>query len=411
MKIASAGILRCLLPVFLITFAGMPLFSQLTSQAKSPISISQKEQYPEAGTTHRPIPTQTPAGQTGNLPQNVVSFTIREGETTSNTLLLGNECQSPHQYDVKSDKQFFKFEGQTNSVVIQPGVLKDFAVTIDAGNLKQGVSRAMVSVECPDCQNEPNCGPIKKVVTVEVTVTGQSPQGNQVDKEAQELSVNGPQFPATINLSDLKFKAFVRGNWPLFLDYELERPGHVILIITVKKKLPFIYMFPETSVGRHEKTITLPAYLGNNPAVATYSIRAVSDRAFGLVPLVVHAFAAGDAVGSSGLDRVSFEPRTVSIVGGQPAGNATYSFRAVQPFNGGANADIRRINGSSAISVSAQPYNRRIERGETITGVWDCKRGGIPSRGRHKLFVRAWFTVQNGGSPAFVFSPSLVDVQ
>jgi hypothetical protein len=430
MKIAFARIPRCLLLVLSIIFAAIPLLSQLTSQAKSPIPSSKKELHQVSAASQKPVPTQTPAGQ-GDAPlQGAMQYQVEEGTSTPVTFKLNNYCQLPHQFRVKSDKKFYKFEGQTDSGVIQPGLFKDFTVRIDARNLKQGVSRAMVSVECLDCKNEPTCGPIKRVFAVEVTVTGQSSQttqgntqntttsptgasqGTQGDKEVQELSVNGPQFSATLNLSDLKFKAFVMGNGPLFLDYELERPGHVILLITVKKKLPYIYMFPETSVGRHEKLIKLPAYLGNGPLVATYSIKAVSERLFGLVPLIIHAFAVGEeAVGSSGLDRVNFEPRNVNVVRGVPERNATYSFRAIRPFSGGADADIRRISGSSATSVSVQHYSRRIERDETITGVWDCKRDRTPSVGRHKLLVKAWFTVQDGGASSFVFSPSLVNVQ
>ena len=430
MKIASARIPRCFLLVFSIIFAGMPPPSQLTSQAKSPIPASKKELNPGSDAAQKPVPTQTPAGQGGAPPQGAMQYQVEEGTSTPVTFKLNNDCQLPHQFRVKSDKKFYKFEGQTDSGVIQAGLFKDFTVRIDAKNLKQGVFRAMVSVECLDCKNEPACGPVKKVFAVEVTVTKQSSQttqgntqnttssptgfsaGTQGDKEVQELSINGPQFPATLNLRDLKFKAFVMGNGPLFLDYELEQPGHVILLITVKRKLPYIYMFPETSVGRHEKLIKLPGYLGDGPLVATYSIKAVSERMFGLVPLVIHAFAVGEeAVGSSGLDRVSFEPRNVNVVRGVPDRNATYSFRAIRPFSGGADADIRRISGSSATSVSVQHYSRRIERDETITGVWDCKRDRTPSVGRHKLLVKAWFTVQDRGASSFVFSPSLVNVQ
>ena len=430
MKIASARIPRCLLLVLSIIFAGMPPPSQLTSQAKSPIPTSKKELNPGSDAAQKPVPTQTPAGQGGAPPQGAMQYQVEEGTSTPVTFKLNNDCQLPHQFRVKSDKKFYKFEGQTDSGVIQPGLFRDFTVRIDARNLKQGVSRAMVSVECLDCKNEPACGPIKKVFAVEVTVTKQTSQtsqgnpqntsssptgpsqGTQGDKEVQELSSNGPQFPATINLGDLKFKAFAIGDEQLFLKYELLEIGQVILLITVKRKLPFVYLFPETSVGQHEKLIKLPAYLGKGRLVATYSIKVVSKRIFGALPLVIYDFAVGErAVGSSGLDRVIFEPRNVNVVRGRPDRNATYSFRAIRPFSGGANADIRRINGSSAVMVSAQPYIRRIERDETISGEWDCRRGGMPSLGKHKLFVKAWFTVQDGGAFAFGFSPSLVDVR
>ena len=417
MKIASVGIPRCLLLVFSIIFAGMALPSQLSSQAKSPIPSSKKELNLGSGAIQRPAPTQTPAGQVGKPPQGVVSFTIEAGETKSFPLTLEHRCPTPKLLRIKSSKSFLQFEVPTDSVLFNTGSNK-FSVRIDGTGLKEGVHRVEVSVECLNCKEEPKCPQIANKFIVELTVTKQSSpaggpyQGAQGDKEVQELSQNGPQFPATLNLSNLKFKAFAMGNAPLFLDYELEQPGHVILTIIVKRKLPFVYIFPETSVGRYEKLIKLPAYLGNGPLVATYSIKAVSERMFGLVPLVIHAFAVGEeAVGSSGLDRVSFEPRNVNVVRGQPNRNATYSFRAIRPFSGGANADIRRIDGSSAVMVSAQPYKRRIEQYETITGMWDCKKAGKPSRGKHKLFVKAWFTVQNGGASAFVFSPSLVNVQ
>jgi hypothetical protein len=412
MKIASARIPRCLLPVFSIIFAGLLLPAQLSSQAKSPIPSSKKELNLGSGAIQRLASTQAPAGQVGE--PKVVSFTIKERETKSYPLMLEHNCATPKHLRIKSGKSFLQFEVPTDSVFFKTGP-NNFSVRIDATRLKEGVHRVEVSVECLDCKEEPKCPQIAKKFTVEITVTNQSSQTTQVpqgDKEAQELSLNGPQFPTKLNLRNLTFKAFVRGDWPLFLDYELEQPGHVILTIIVKRKLPFVYIFPETRAGRHEKLIKLPAYLGNGPSVAAYSIKAVSERGSGQVPLVIHAFAVGEeAVGSSGLDRVSFEPRNVNVVRGQPVTNATYSFRAVRPFSGGANADIRRISGSSAVMVSAQPYTRRIERDETISGQWDCKKAGKPSRGKHKLFVKAWFTVQNGGASAFVFSPSLVDVQ
>jgi hypothetical protein len=414
MKTVSARIAQCFLLVFSIIFAGMTLPTQLTSQAKSPIPASKKELNLEACASQGPASTQNQAGQVGkSQQQDVVPFTIQEGETNSYPLSLEHNCATPKLLRIKSGRKFLQFEGPTDAVLFQPGS-NNFSVRIDATVLKAGVHSVEVGVECLNCKEEPKCPQVANKFKVEITVTKQFSQTNQViqgDKEVQELSTNGPQFPATLNLSDLKFKAFVKKG-PLFFQFELTQTSRVILIITVKRKLPFVYIFPETSVGLHEELIQLPAYLGDNPSVASYSIKAVSERMFGLAPLIIHAFAVGEeAVGSSGIDRVSFEPRNVNVVRGLPERNATYSFRAIRPFSGGATADIRRINGSSAVMVSAQLYNRRIERDETISGEWDCKRGGTPSLGKHKLFVKAWFTIQNGGAFALVFSPSLVNIQ
>jgi len=213
------------------------------------------------------------------------------------------------------------------------------------------------------------------------------------------ISKKGPIFQAKFNLSDFKFKAFVKGG-PLFFDYELEQPGHVTLTIKVKKAKPFVYEFRGTSAGRHEETITLPSHLGGKPLVASYSIKAVSDKTTGagLVPLDVHAMAVGEAVGSSGITEVNFQPRDVQMIQGRPAANATYSFRAIRPFSGGLAADVMLVVGGMSETVSTQSYRRQIARGELVEGVWDCKKGRMPSLGRHRLSVRAWYTLQTGGS-------------
>lgn len=218
--------------------------------------------------------------------------------------------------------------------------------------------------------------------------------------DAKKISKKGPIFPAEFNLSDFKFKAFVTGGWPLFFDYELERPGRVTLTIKVKKSKPFVYEFRGTSAGRHAETITLPPHLGGKPVVASYSFKAVGDNTpdAALVPLDVHALAVGEAVGSSGIAEINFHPPDVQIIQGRPATAAAYSFRALRPFSGGMQADFRRVLGSKTRSVGKQSHRRPIARGEKVEGVWDCRKGGSPSLGRHRLFVRAWYTLQSSGS-------------
>lgn len=229
---------------------------------------------------------------------------------------------------------------------------------------------------------------------------------------AQKLSVGGPSLAATLNLSNFTFNAFAQGGWPLFVDYELEEPGHVWLTIKVGKAAPFTYEFKGRSAGRHEETITLPPHLASKTAVASYSIRVVSDNTPNArsVAYTLNALAVGKAVGSSGLTQVLFRPREVRVAGGQPAASASYSFRAIRAFSGGARADIRLMSGGLSRRVGSISFARTIAAGETVSGAWNCKKGGRPSLGRHKLFVKAWFTLRDSGSWAIAQSQESVMV-
>jgi hypothetical protein len=235
------------------------------------------------------------------------------------------------------------------------------------------------------------------------------PSGQVSRSEAKKLSRGGPNIAATFNPSDFTFDAFVQGGWPLFFDYEIEQPGHVWLTIKVKKAGSFTYEF-KAGAGRHGELITLPLHLASETAVAAYSIKAVSDDTHGttLIPLTLYALAVGRAVGSSGLAQLLFSPREVRIIGGRPAADASYSFSAIRRFSGGARADIRLVSGGLSKRVGGKSFERAIAPGETVSGAWDCKKGGKPSLGRHKLFVKAWFTLQDSGSWAFAQSQESV---
>lgn len=218
-----------------------------------------------------------------------------------------------------------------------------------------------------------------------------------------------PAIAATFNPSDFTFDALVQSNWPLFFDYEIEQPGQVTLIIKVKNGGSVTYVF-KRSAGRHDELIMLPPNLASEIAVASYSIKAVSDDTPGAIPISINinALAVGMAVGSSGLTQLLFSPREVRTIGGRPATHASYSFRAIRRFSGGARADIRLVSGGVSKRVGGKSFERAIAPGETVSGAWDCKRGGKPSLGRHKLFVKAWFTLQDSGSWAIAQSQESV---
>lgn len=233
--------------------------------------------------------------------------------------------------------------------------------------------------------------------------------GRASHSEAKKLSKEGPNIAATFNPSDFIFDAYVHGGWPLFFDYELEQPGRVRLTIKVKDGGSFTYEF-KGSAGRHGELITLPSHLASETAVASYFIKAVSDDSPGaaLIPFELHALAVGKAVGSSGLTQLLFSPREVRIIRGRPAASASYSFSAIRRFSGGARADIRLMSGGLSKRVGGKSFERSIAPGETVSGAWNCKKDGKPSLGRHKLFVKAWFTLQDSGSWALAQSQESV---
>lgn len=397
MKTTSVRISACIMLVLSMIFVGISLPPQLSSQANSPQADWQ--------------------------------FTVEEGKSIRASLPLNNPCSSPHLFRIKSKENFLQFEEPTESVLLEPGPPKSLVARINATELKPEVHNAKLNVECLDCNQDPKCGQLRKEFVVEVTVTKSASQTSQNtnqtaapnttipqgDQEARELNAEGPKIPQSFDQSNFKFTAFVPpGDSPLFLDYELEQPGYVILAIIEKKKrfiLPFFYEFRGTSVGRHEELIRLPAYLGggSSPSVATYTIRALSEQTLRPIVVIIHGLSVGEqAVGSSGLDRLRFEPRDIQVIGDRPATNANYSFRAVRPFNGGAKAYVRLLNGRSSVEVSSQAFTRNIGPGEVISDVWDCKKDGRPSLGKHMLFVKAWFTIQEGGAFAFASSSQVL---
>lgn len=219
----------------------------------------------------------------------------------------------------------------------------------------------------------------------------------------KKFDKEGPRLAATFNPSDFTIEAVVQHSWPVFFDYEIEQPGQVWLTIEVKQVGSITYKF-KRSAGQHTELIKLPSDFTKKPAIAAYSIKAISDDTQSAIPLNVNALAVGLAVGSSGLTQLHFSPREVRVAGGRPATRASYSFSAIRRFSGGARADIRLMSGGFSTRVGSKSFERVIAPGETISSAWNCKKGGKLSLGRHKLFVKAWFTLQDSGSWALAQS-------
>jgi hypothetical protein len=230
--------------------------------------------------------------------------------------------------------------------------------------------------------------------------------GPSVNKLWQE----GPQLPSSFNFSRLTLHCFVRGNWPLFIAYELERPGRVTLAIKADGADTFTHRLDGTP-GEHEELITLPASFGDQPKVAAYQIEAVTDdpRKPRPVPFRLYTLGVGDqAVGSAGIDQLIFQPGQVRA--NQPA---SYGFHSLFNFNRATADFMRQERGKDgeihAKLVSRQKFERGIPANGRIDRQWDCKEGKKPSLGVHQLLVRGWRSV--GGDWVTAWSKQVVRVE
>jgi hypothetical protein len=265
----------------------------------------------------------------------------------------------------------------------------------------------------------------------------------------EKLSSEGPLFPDTFDLNNIKFQAFLKSGWTLDFVYELTQPATIVVTVELRGYLPQVHEFKGMHPGRHEESVPLPDVPGGLQA-ATYSIKAVTvePAAPDTIPFTLISMTAGEARAASlpslkrptlppafppalrgaaftnaafsplsapyragvplGLEAITFAPRDIRLQGGRPCANAAYSFRTTLAFNGGAAADVQLTNGGRSTLVTRQSFRRRLEPGETVNGNWDCTKAGSPSVGRHVLFVRAWFTVQGGGKWSFKNSGPVV---
>ena len=236
-------------------------------------------------------------------------------------------------------------------------------------------------------------------------------RGDSVDKT---LDKKGPQFPARFDMSSFQVQAFVRGDWPFVVAYELAEPAAVTLSITADKGSTTFTQQLDGSPGVHEVVIPhLPASFGDKAHWATYSLTAASvgPGARQPVPLQLLGLGAGyNAVGSVGIDQVNFQPGRVNAT--SQSQQADYSFHSLFDFNK-VNVEFRRITRGPqrqiiAERVSSVDFKNGINRDAQLGGQWDCRGGKRVSVGLHQLHIRAWRGLNNGGDWVAAVSPQSV---
>jgi hypothetical protein len=101
--------------------------------------------------------------------------TLDEGKTTPATLTLNSNCPNAQSFRIESKIKYVKFEGQTESIQVQPGGQIILRAKFDSTGLKKGVYQDKFDVKCITCQKTtPKCTQDRDTVTVELTVTKSS---------------------------------------------------------------------------------------------------------------------------------------------------------------------------------------------------------------------------------------------
>lgn len=228
----------------------------------------------------------------------------------------------------------------------------------------------------------------------------------------KNLNERGPQFQPVYSMSAFAVQGFVRGNWPMLLDYELEPASFALLTVVAERVEPFYYRLDGTKIGRHLDIIRLPERFGGRVQVGLFFVRAMKDHLGEVEPAHLHVYGigAGDrAVGSVAIDQLSFTPATIRS--GQA--KATYSFHARNDFPK-TEAEFHRVGLYKGQIVATRVGSHRIgavRRGASKSSEWDGKNEkGKPSPGQHIFQVRAWWKADDGGDWVAAWSEDLVAV-
>jgi hypothetical protein len=238
--------------------------------------------------------------------------------------------------------------------------------------------------------------------------------GGAAEAQAALLDRSGPQMPSFFSMSAFSVMGFVKGSWPVVFDYLLEQDSLLIVVVAPEGREPLIYRL-DGKKGHWQSRLTIPAQVGENSLVAQYAIHALDETVgqIGASHLHVHGIAAGPkAVGSIGIDQVTFAPAAIHPALGE---KAHYTFHSIRDFKH-IDIDFVRIGVTKDRQIIAGRVDSKsmggISRDEQKEGEWDGKdrvdskslQGYPPQlqewlsapKGQHLVQVRAWWGVKDG---------------
>ena len=221
------------------------------------------------------------------------------------------------------------------------------------------------------------------------------------DELTSRLLRDGPHLADQFNMSAFAVRGFVRGGWPLLIDFEQRTPGTTRLSISARD-LPeiFTYELSEACPPPRRCLIRMrlpPELFGNELRPAVIAATATDDPGKQTLPtFTVYALGAGPrAVGSVAIDQVAFGPPTVHIASQE---TARYKFFSHSDFSN-TSVEFWKVENGGDGSIHYFVDDDAIDGGvrkDKWVGMseprqWDgLKKDQQVSPGRHKLQVRAW---------------------
>ena len=131
---------------------------------------------------------------------------------------------------------------------------------------------------------------------------------------AEQLTQSGPQFPQRFSMSCAPVQAFVRGGWPVVIDYQPDSGSEVVLEVhSVGSGEPFILRLSR-GPRRQIMTADIPDAFGQTPQVALFLVRARKEGSN--IPGGMQLFGLGagpKAIGSVAIEQVEFSPDSMRV--------------------------------------------------------------------------------------------------
>jgi hypothetical protein len=198
------------------------------------------------------------------------------------------------------------------------------------------------------------------------------------------------------------------------------------VVIAPEGQEPIIYRL-NGKAGHWQNRMLIPVRVGTDSVVAEYTLRSLDEGVgqLGSAHLHVHGVAAGPkAVGSIGIDKVSFFPAKIHPAHGE---QAHYMFHSISDFKNVEVNFVRVANDHGQI-IAARVGKKSagsIAKNEARKGDWDGKGDGGNSaqpyppelqqwlkspNGQHLVQVRAWYG-EKDGDWATALSEDLVTVE
>lgn len=245
------------------------------------------------------------------------------------------------------------------------------------------------------------------------------PSGATPDPIVDQLLSNGPQMAAAFNMSAFAVRGFVRGGWPVLVDFQQRTPGTTKLRISARE-LPEIYTYELSQVCPPPRRCLIqfrlpPEVFGDQLRPAVIAATATDAQGNATQPeFDVFALGAGPrAIGSVAIDQVSFGPSVIRVADGQ---QALYRFFSHSDF-GNAAVEFWKVekefDGSRLFFVDDRSIEGGIRKNQWIglneRREWDgTEKGQKVSTGQHKVQVRAW---DRAGDWVTAWSSSMVSVE